>query len=78
MLGGLLIPVDFLPDAIQTVARLLPFNLILYAPSKLFVDWDQTQFFTVLGLQIVWISILAAAVVLFYRYGARRVSVNGG
>lgn len=78
VLGGLLIPVDFLPDAIQTVARVLPFNLILYAPSKLFVAWDQTQFFTVLGLQIVWISVLAAAVVLFYRYGARRVSVNGG
>jgi ABC-2 type transport system permease protein len=78
VLGGLLIPVDFLPGAVQSIARLLPFNLVLYAPSKLFVAWDGKQFLQMLGLQIVWIGIIGALLALLFRYGARRVSINGG
>lgn len=78
VLGGLLLPVDFLPEAVQGVARILPFNLVLYAPAKLFVAWDSAQFLTMLALQIVWISGLASGLLLLYRTGARRVSINGG
>jgi ABC-2 type transport system permease protein len=78
VLGGLLIPVDFLPGALQSIARVLPFNLVMYAPSKLFVAWDGTQFVQMLGLQIVWIGIVGALLALLFRYGARRVSINGG
>ncbi|MBN1564889.1 MAG: ABC-2 family transporter protein [Anaerolineae bacterium] len=78
VIGGLLLPVDFLPDAVQSVARVLPFNLILYAPAKQFVAWDSTQFLEQIGLQIVWITILAGLLALFFRYGTRRVSINGG
>jgi ABC-2 type transport system permease protein len=78
VLGGLLLPVDFLPGAIQSVARVLPFNLVLYAPSKLFVAWDGSQFAEMLGLQIVWLAIIGTGLALLFRYGARRVSINGG
>jgi ABC-2 type transport system permease protein len=78
VLGGLLLPVDFLPHAIQSVARVLPFNLVLYAPSKLLVAWDGRQFVTMLGLQLLWIGILGTLLALLYRHGARRVSINGG
>jgi ABC-2 type transport system permease protein len=78
VLGGLLIPLDFLPHTVQSVARVLPFNLVLYAPAKLFVAWDGSQFLLVLGLQIVWIGIMAGLLTLFFRYGSQRVSINGG
>jgi ABC-2 type transport system permease protein len=78
VLGGLLIPLDFLPHTVQSVARVLPFNLVLYAPAKLFVAWDGEQFLLVLGLQIVWIGIMAGLLTLFFRYGSQRVSINGG
>lgn len=78
VLGGLLIPVDFLPQNVQDIARVLPFNLVVYAPAKLFVAWDWPQFFTIVGLQIVWIAILASLLAMFFRYGVRRVSINGG
>jgi ABC-2 type transport system permease protein len=78
VIGGLLLPLDFLPDAVQSVVRVLPFNLVLYAPSKQFVAWDGAQFLEQVGLQIVWIAILAGLLALFFRYGARRVSINGG
>lgn len=78
VIGGLFIPVDFLPEGVQSVVRLLPFNLVLYGPAKLFVDWDTDLFFDIVGLQIVWIVILGSLLTIFYRYGARRVSINGG
>lgn len=78
VLGGLLLPVDFLPDAIQGIARVLPFNLVMYAPSKMFVDWDGPQFVRMLGLQVFWIAVIGTGLGLLFRWGTRRVSVNGG
>lgn len=78
VLGGLLLPVDFLPEAVQGIARVLPFNLVLYAPAKQFVAWDGPQFVRMLGLQIIWIAIVGTLLALIFRYGARRVSINGG
>ncbi len=78
VLGGLLIPVDFLPDWLQAIARVLPFNLVVYAPAKLFVAWDGGQAVFSLGLQVVWIGILAGLLTVLYRYGTRRLTINGG
>lgn len=76
--GGLLLPIDFLPDGVQSVVRFLPFNLVVYAPSKLWVAWDSGQFVFLLAMQLVWISVLGTVLAIFYRYGAQRVSINGG
>lgn len=78
VMGGLLIPIDFLPDNVQSVARLLPFNLVVYGPSKLFIKWDVGQFWQILGLQIIWIAIMAMILNAIYQYGAKRVTINGG
>ena len=78
VLGGLLIPVDFLPDWLQSIARVLPFNLVIYAPAKLFVAWDSAQFVQVVVLQVVWIGLVGLVLVGLYRYGTRRLSINGG
>lgn len=78
VLGGLLIPVDFLPDWLQSIARILPFNLAVYAPAKLFVAWDAGQFGYSLIMQALWIAVFMSLLAVVYRYGARRVSINGG
>lgn len=78
VLGGLLIPLDFLPDRLQMVARVLPFNLTTYAPAKLFVDFDWGDFGRFLALQLIWIAIIGSALVLQYRWATRRLELNGG
>jgi ABC-2 type transport system permease protein len=78
VLGGLLIPVDFLPDTVQSIARVLPFNLVVYSPAKLFVAWDWDQFGFIVVMQIFWIGIMAGLLAVFYRYGVKRVTINGG
>jgi ABC-2 type transport system permease protein len=78
ILGGLMIPLDFLPAWLQPIARVLPFNLTTYAPAKLFVAFTWEQFWQVLGLQIVWLLVIGAILYWQYRWATRQLVVNGG
>lgn len=78
ILGGLLIPVDFLPDWLQQIARLLPFRLIAYASGRLLVGFDLALFWEFLASQLFWIAVCSLLLALMFRWGMRRVSINGG
>lgn len=76
--GGLLIPLDFYPGWLQTLARFLPFSSSMYAPARLFVAADTSSFAPMLELQWVWIIALVCALALAYRRGVSYLTVNGG
>ncbi|MBK8987415.1 MAG: ABC-2 family transporter protein [Chloroflexi bacterium] len=78
ILGGLMLPLDFLPDWLQPIARVLPFNLTTYAPAKLFVAFTWAQFWQIIALQIIWLSIFGLALWRQYRWAIRQLVVNGG
>ena len=78
VLGGLLIPIDFLPDRIRTVVEFLPFNLVIYAPAKTIVGFSSAQFVKFLSLQLFWITFLGIMLFMQYRWAMRRLEINGG
>lgn len=78
ILGGLLIPLDFLPAWLRRIARLLPFSQVTYAPAKLFVAFEWQLFWGTLALQLFWIGIMGALLFFQYRWATRRLAVNGG
>ncbi len=78
ILGGLLIPLDFLPDGLQRIALMLPFSQVTYAPAKLFVAFDVALFRHTVTLQLIWILIMGSLLFLQYRWAVRRLVVNGG
>jgi ABC-2 type transport system permease protein len=78
LFGGLLIPLDFYPVWLQTIARLLPFSSITYGPARLFVTPTPELFLSVMALQIVWIVALAFLLTFAYRRGVAYLTVNGG
>lgn len=78
ILGGMLIPLDFLPDWLRSIALVLPFNYIIYAPARLFVTFDMARWAQVAGMQLVWIAVFAALLWALFRAGLRHVSINGG
>ncbi len=78
ILGGLLIPVDFLPEWLQKIARVLPFSLVTYAPAKLFAAFEWAQFVQILTFQLIWIAVMGGLLWLQYRWATRRLAVNGG
>ena len=76
--GGLLIPLDFYPDWMQTIARTLPFSSVVYGPARLFVTPSADLFSSVMTLQIIWIVILTLLLTFAYRRGVAYLTVNGG
>lgn len=78
ILGGLLIPLDFYPEWLQEIARLLPFSAMTYAPARLFIEPTIPGFMAALGMQLAWISALAAVLALVYHRSLHALSVNGG
>jgi ABC-2 type transport system permease protein len=76
--GGMLIPLDFYPGWLQTIARALPFSSITYGPARLFVTPTTDLFISVMTLQIVWIVILTLLLTFAYRRGVAYLTVNGG
>ena len=78
VLGGLFAPMEVYPDALARAARATPFNYVLYAPARLFVQFDMDFFLLSVTMQVVWVAALAFLVMALYRMGVRRLDVNGG
>jgi ABC-2 type transport system permease protein len=78
ILGGMIIPLDFLPTWLRDISLALPFNYIIYAPSRLFVQFDASRWLNTVVMQLVWIGIMGVVLSLVFRWGMRRVSINGG
>ena len=78
VMGGLMLPLEFLPDWLERIARLLPFNLTTYAPAKLFVAFSWAEFQSFVLLQLAWLAVLGTFLALQYRWAVRHLAVNGG
>lgn len=78
VLGGVLLPLDFLPDGLRAAARALPFAYTVWAPARVFVSPDPTRFLALAGAQLAWLAVLGVALALAWRWAIRRVELNGG
>jgi len=75
---GLFLPVEFLPDWLQPVAKSLPFSYIHWAPAKLFVDFSPPLALEILPRQAMWAAAAVITALLCYRASVRRLQINGG
>jgi len=76
--GGLFLPLEFFPDWLQGVVRLLPFQFISYAPARAFVAFDPAEFAGALAGQAAYLVVTGLVVLAVWRYGRRRLAVHGG
>lgn len=73
--GGMIIPLELLPDGVQRAAMLMPFRAMAYVPARLASgSWEPL----LLVEQLVWIGILAVGATAAFRSGERRLQVVGG
>lgn len=75
VVGGMLLPLEVLPDGLQTVARWLPFQAMAYAPARLAAGHVEPM---LLVVQVAWLTVLTAAAVAAFAAGERRLQVVGG
>ena len=77
--SGTMIPLWFMPDWIMNLIKLTPFDSIYFTPIKLYLGqiasndlvWD-------LGRQLAWIGILYIIGDILWKYGEKKVVVQGG
>jgi ABC-2 type transport system permease protein len=75
ILGGMIIPLELLPDGLQRFALLLPFRSMAYVPARLASGfWEPALLFE----QLFWIAVLAVVATAAFRAGERRLQVVGG
>jgi len=75
VLGGMLIPLEALPDWLERIAFLLPFWAMSYAPARLASGHLEPGL--LLG-QVGWLAVLLWSAVAMFRAGERRLQVVGG
>lgn len=75
LLGGMLIPLEVLPDAMAGVARVLPFMAMAYAPARLAAGHLEPE---LLAVQAFWLLALGALAARVFASGERRLQAVGG
>lgn len=79
MLSGLFLPLHFYPGWMQGLIRLLPFQAISYLPNMLFTgNLVGREAWAALGLQVIWVVVLAGGIGLLWRRARRHLVVQGG
>ncbi len=78
LVSGEFVPINLLPAAMQSVARVLPYQLTVYFPTQLLlgkVPFDQALM--QIGLQVIWCAVMFVAYRAVWRAGVRRFSAVG-
>lgn len=78
ILGGMLIPMELFPEAMQPVLRALPFANVVYGPARMFVEPNADAFIAIVCNQLAGIAVMGTLVMLVYRLASRRIFANGG
>jgi ABC-2 type transport system permease protein len=75
ILGGMLLPLEVLPDGLHRVAAALPFAAMAYAPARLLSGHFEPA---LLAGQLAWLLALSFLAVTAFAAGERRLQVVGG
>lgn len=79
LLGGEIVPLALFPAGLARVAYALPFAAMFSTPLCIYTGLLQpAQYAGAMGLQALWLVLLAAISAVLWRAGARRVVVQGG
>ncbi|WP_308638948.1 ABC transporter permease [Paenibacillus silvisoli] len=76
--GGMLLPLDLMPEWLQRICAWLPFQAMLYFPARTAVNYGSAPLLEQIAVQAGWIALLAICTMLMYRKGVAKLHVNGG
>ncbi len=75
LLGGMLLPIEVLPSALQVLAKSLPFLAMSYVPGRLAAGYVEPH---LLLVQVFWIVVMGTIATVVFAAGERRLQVVGG
>lgn len=79
LLSGALIPLQFFPGVLQTLARATPFSGIIYTPTAIYLGkLHGTGLLQALAFQLVWVALLWGLARLMWTWSAGALEIQGG
>ena len=79
LLSGSIIPVWFFPEKVANVLEALPFVYIYQLPLSIYIGkGDRAEQLRGMGIQFVWLVLLAALFLYVQKRATRKVMVQGG
>jgi len=77
--SGMMLPLVVFPDWLRRIADVLPFRCLIQIPIDVFLSDDTgTAVLPLLGVQLLWISVLLGAGSALTRFAVRKVVIQGG
>lgn len=78
LLGGTFVPLSLLPEFAQKIAMVLPFQLFIYFPIQLILGrLSPVDIMQNVGLQVLWLAVMALGFRWIWREGVKRFSAVG-
>ncbi|MFD0617546.1 MULTISPECIES: ABC transporter permease [Paenibacillus] len=79
LFSGVIVPISLFPGWLSGIMKFLPFQAITFLPSSVFTGRIQgTGIWQVLGIQLLWFTILILPIFLMWRSARHRLFVQGG
>ena len=75
VVGGMLLPLEVLPAAMESVARVLPFMAMAYAPARIAAGHVEPW---LIAAQVGWLAAMWVVAASVFSAGERRLQVVGG
>jgi ABC-2 type transport system permease protein len=75
IVGGMLLPLEVLPDGLERAAKALPFMAMAYAPGRIAAGHFEPE---LLLVQLGWLGVLGALATAVFAAGERRLQAVGG
>ena len=78
LLGGFLLPITIFPEPMRTIAMHSPFQYMIYAPAKLFINFNYPDFVNLLVAQTALFLVFGFIAWAVYSTGIKKLNLNGG
>lgn len=77
--GGALVPLQFFPPALRTIATVLPFQAQAYLPLEIYLGQTRGGALAgALALQLFWVAVLAILTRWLWQRAVQRLVIQGG
>lgn len=77
--SGSLLPLWFMPEGVMRIIRITPFDSIYFTPIRLYLgQMNNVDIMINFGRQVIWIGVLYIVGEIMWRFGQRKLIVQGG
>lgn len=74
-----MIPIWFMPSVLKKIIAFTPFESIYFTPVRIYLgELSGVDILKGMGIQVLWIAVLALVANAFWKKGVKKLVIQGG